>query len=717
MRTPSSLLFPVLLVGASCSGQITGSQGRKGYSSLDTSSNQKGRLTSSGNSDARTVVQYDALGRAVATEHDYEDKQFVFQTAFGYPQGSPPGPGTVETRSVLPDGEAIQYGYDAGGAQTLITAGGQPIVKGVQRNARGQTVEVRYGDDTVTRHGYRDTSDLRLDTLTTTSASGTIQSYHYEFDPVGNIKRVDDYCDQAQTSVCGTLSGAYSAAFGYDSPDPLTATTNGVGVCQGGCTYGYDAVGNLTNHAGVPQTYPSPGNARPHAPIASQGERFDYDADGNMTATSGGLGVTWNAENMAAELARPGQERIKKSFRGEAVWKKVEEGHTTYYLPSVRVEDGGLRKFFGSFAERAPDGTLRFYHGDHLGSSTLVTDAAGTIVHRAAYLPYGGEAAPPAGNFTPRYQFNFKEKEASWYGQGLYDYGARLYNPATGRWLSADTSAADGLNRYAYVRNNPTASLDPTGHETVWSRAWQSIKDVAWGVTRVVGSMEAQYDWAANGMSEAGRMTADNDDKIMANDARLIANGNGYVQAGAGLAGLVVAAAPFIHVAIGSLGSSRVPVAVEPEAPVEEGPPGRPLFRGTGRLFPAIQKEGGFYPPSKPKPGQSLEDRVRFHASDHNSKDSTFVSATPNAAQAAQWAVIKGGTVFIIIPPASAKIISTNDVLGIDSNHAEETERLLERIPLRWIYGTRDAVFAPDRRKGFQYIFTGDFRPNPLFGR
>jgi hypothetical protein len=40
-----------------------------------------------------------------------------------------------------------------------------------------------------------------------------------------------------------------------------------------------------------------------------------------------------------------------------------------------------------------------------------------------------------------------------------------MYSPATGRWLSADTSMNDGLNRYAYVRNSPLRFSDPTGHK------------------------------------------------------------------------------------------------------------------------------------------------------------------------------------------------------------------------------------------------------------
>src|SRR5262249_39267756 len=101
----------------------------------------------------------------------------------------------------------------------------------------------------------------------------------------------------------------------------------------------------------------------------------------------------------------------------------------------------------------------------------LVTDANGCVAHRAAYMPYGsdrGGLSYPTGceseSFTPKYQFNFKEKEQD--GTGFYDYGARIFNPATGRWLSPDTGTNDGQNRYEYVSNNPLKYTDPTGHCT-----------------------------------------------------------------------------------------------------------------------------------------------------------------------------------------------------------------------------------------------------------
>src|SRR5262249_5014830 len=53
---------------------------------------------------------------------------------------------------------------------------------------------------------------------------------------------------------------------------------------------------------------------------------------------------------------------------------------------------------------------------------------------------------------------------------GFYDYGARLYDPKTGRFLSADTSTADGYNRYAYAGNNPLRYNDPSGHQQTESQ-------------------------------------------------------------------------------------------------------------------------------------------------------------------------------------------------------------------------------------------------------
>jgi RHS repeat-associated protein len=147
----------------------------------------------------------------------------------------------------------------------------------------------------------------------------------------------------------------------------------------------------------------------------------------------------------------------------------------------MRIENGVARKMYGGFAERsAEDGQLRYYQGDHLGSSTLVTDQTGKVEWQQTYKPFGEDRNNAKQDFTPKLLFTGKEKEQD--GTGFYDYGARIYNPATGRWLSADTSTADGLNRYAYVRNNPLGHTDPTGHRSDWASWWAGVKEYASGV-------------------------------------------------------------------------------------------------------------------------------------------------------------------------------------------------------------------------------------------
>jgi RHS repeat-associated protein len=355
-------------------------------------------------------------------------------------------------------------------------------------------VEVDYGDQTTTTHHYNDSTDLRLNQIETSTASPSTvwQRYQYAFDGNGNVTAVTDYCDEGSTGPCmATVQPLYSSTYAYDSREQLVQAVRNNNVEY---NYAYDNIGNLTNMEGTKQIYPSGLNPRlPHAIQSIGGVSYQYDNNGNTAGTTGGspnFSISWNAENMPTSMTY-GTTTTTKSFVGESIWKKVVAGTTTtttYYLPSMRVEDGGVyRKYYGSYAER--DGTdtsrcsdqpakgcLKFYHGDHLGSSRLVMEVENvhniptpTVIYRQAYTAYGEDIVPPSTfTFTPKKQFTFKEKDEV---SGFYDYGARVYNPATGRWLSADSHAdshtADGLNRYAYVRNNPLGNIDPSGHDDV----------------------------------------------------------------------------------------------------------------------------------------------------------------------------------------------------------------------------------------------------------
>jgi hypothetical protein len=75
-----------------------------------------------------------------------------------------------------------------------------------------------------------------------------------------------------------------------------------------------------------------------------------------------------------------------------------------------------------------------FYHGDQLGSTTVLTNARGEVLRRVLYKPFGEALLPaePSPNGVPEFGFTGQRFEA---GVGIYDYGARFYDPALGRFL------------------------------------------------------------------------------------------------------------------------------------------------------------------------------------------------------------------------------------------------------------------------------------------
>jgi RHS repeat-associated protein len=449
---------------------------------LDTRSNQIGRVTCMGNARVRRCFEYDPLGRATRTLHSLEGQAFLYQTDYGYPQNptTTTGPGTVPLSMSFPaapgaaSGEVVRYGYDAAGGQRTVTTQlpglpAQDVVRDIRRNARGQTTRLAYGNGVERTYAYNEASDLRLRQVQTRTYTGAvIQENNYTFDRNGNVLELRQGAPGFEH---------LSASYTYDSLDQLVTMTGDGKLRQ----YRHDAVGNLIEgdltgkeppEVQV-QEYGGPGRG-PHAlaRVHKNGSvvEYSYDPNGNVVCIgpcATGTRLTWNAENMATEARQGGVVKNRKLFLGESVWKKEEGALTTLYLPDLMVEtENGqtrLRKYFGAFAERsAEDAELRFYHPDHLGSSTVMTDQAQSVARWIAYMPYGADRREPGGSFTPRRQFNFKVKDAT----GFYDYGARLYDPTVGRWLSADAIAADGPNRYTYVRNNPLRFVDPNGR---WS--------------------------------------------------------------------------------------------------------------------------------------------------------------------------------------------------------------------------------------------------------
>ncbi len=115
--------------------------------------------------------------------------------------------------------------------------------------------------------------------------------------------------------------------------------------------------------------------------------------------------------------------------------------------------------------------SVYFLFGDHLGSTSVVTDSVGSFRSRFLYKAWG-ELRYTTGEYSVRYKFTAQREEAT---LGLYDYRARFYDPLLGRFIQPDSIVPDPYNhldgdRYSYVRNNPVRYADPTGHMVACDR-------------------------------------------------------------------------------------------------------------------------------------------------------------------------------------------------------------------------------------------------------
>jgi RHS repeat-associated protein len=106
-----------------------------------------------------------------------------------------------------------------------------------------------------------------------------------------------------------------------------------------------------------------------------------------------------------------------------------------------------------------------FYHPDHLGSTSYITDASGEVYQHLEYTAWGETFVEEHSNTdrTP-YLFNGKELDEE---TGLYYYGARYYDAKTSVWQSVDPLSEEpeqeGKSPYAYTWNNPVRYDDPDG--------------------------------------------------------------------------------------------------------------------------------------------------------------------------------------------------------------------------------------------------------------
>ena len=108
-----------------------------------------------------------------------------------------------------------------------------------------------------------------------------------------------------------------------------------------------------------------------------------------------------------------------------------------------------------------------FYHSDHLGSTSYITDDHANITQYDAYLPYGELLVDEhSSSENLPYKFNGKQFDEE---TGLYYYGARYLNPMTSLWYGVDPLAEKYVTTSGYIHtlDNPIKLVDTDGQDFV----------------------------------------------------------------------------------------------------------------------------------------------------------------------------------------------------------------------------------------------------------
>ncbi len=152
--------------------------------------------------------------------------------------------------------------------------------------------------------------------------------------------------------------------------------------------------------------------------------------------------------------------------------------------------------------QRRPMGNIYFFHPDHLGTATYLTDINGNPYQFFLNLPFGETMAEQHSlteDYSNPYKFNGKELDEA---TGLYYYGARYYDPRISTWISVDPLAEKypNISPYVYCADNPINAIDPDGRKILFVNGHYN-KLVGW----LIGSSEGYKNYWGKGFGEAAQ--------------------------------------------------------------------------------------------------------------------------------------------------------------------------------------------------------------------
>ena len=207
---------------------------------------------------------------------------------------------------------------------------------------------------------------------------------------------------------------------------------------------------------------------------ANAADEYSYDANGNLTKdlNKGISGITYNFLNLPNVVTFSDGSTITYTYGADGtklrtVHKIGSTTTTTDYCGNV-VYENGVQKLL--LTEEGyvtlSDSKYHYYLKDHQGNNRVVISQSGTVEERNHYYPFGGAFASTS-NVQP-YKYNGKELDSK-KGLNWYDYGARHYDAALGRFTTNDRFAEKyySMSPYQYGANNPVNNIDVNGDTIV----------------------------------------------------------------------------------------------------------------------------------------------------------------------------------------------------------------------------------------------------------
>ena len=168
-----------------------------------------------------------------------------------------------------------------------------------------------------------------------------------------------------------------------------------------------------------------------------------YDNNGNLTKdlNKGITNISYNSLNLPQVVTFSNGNTITYLYTADG--KKLRTVHiingtatTTDYCGNVIYENGTQKLLLTEegYINLSSPTTYYYYLKDHQGNNRVVINGSGTVMETNHYYPFGGTFA--SSNVQP-YKYNGKELDTK-AGLNWYDYGARHYDAALGRWFVVD---------------------------------------------------------------------------------------------------------------------------------------------------------------------------------------------------------------------------------------------------------------------------------------